>query len=92
LKRQLARLARLQASDSRHTVALARDPFFWCYWQGPAALPLISLIAIIFDIHGNIDALEAVLEDIDQHNTDIVASWRPLMARLVEDEGDFGEG
>jgi predicted phosphodiesterase len=41
----------------------------------------MSLIAIISDIHGNIDALEAVLEDIDQHNTDIVAclgarSWR----------------
>jgi len=39
----------------------------------------MSLIAIISDIHGNIDALEAVLEDIDQHNTDIVASWRALM-------------
>ena len=33
----------------------------------------MSLIAIISDIHGNIDALEAVLEDIDQQNTDIVA-------------------
>jgi len=32
----------------------------------------MSLIAIISDIHGNIDALEAVLEDIDQQNTDIV--------------------
>jgi len=35
----------------------------------------MSLIAIISDIHGNIDALEG----IDQHNTDIVASWRALM-------------
>jgi predicted phosphodiesterase len=33
----------------------------------------MSLIAIISDIHGNIDALEAVLEDIDQQNADIVA-------------------
>lgn len=32
----------------------------------------MPLIALISDIHGNIDALNAVLEDIEKHNADII--------------------
>ena len=50
----------------------------------------MSLVAIISDIHGNIDALEAVLEDIDQHNTDIVASWRDWSrVKAISVTGEF---